>query len=593
LLLGYLCQVRAATPVSGTILDDHWTEASSPYLVTGDILVARLTIDAAVQVLVQGDYVIEVAGILTVNGTSDSKVIFTRTNGTWRGIYFNNSDPSSVLRYAVVSHANSSAINIANSLPRLQNCEITGNTKTGGGAGILATITTGELLLEGCTVANNFSTGNGAGVFANVGSGILRMTYCTISNNISDPSGAGNPLGGGVYVNGNSVLKRCVIAGNTCSSWQTGTASYARGGGIYYASGSSLLENCWITNNYANAVFHWSGVAGSPHGDGGGIYLKGGVLATRNTIVAFNRVRASGGGGSGNFVDGSGLYVYSGTAGFTNCTFAYNSGAEAVRREGGIANVMNSILYFNNGGGTQTAGTVTIAYSDVQNYASGTNNIDRHPIFQSETELMIVPGSPCIDAGNPDPAHYDVCFFGNFSLGTMTNDMGAHGGPGACGWSCPCISFPSQPRSLVKCVGQDAEFSVVVDSSGPATYQWYFNTNTPIPDATNSTLLLSSVQLANAGTYHVVVSNPFCTSSSIFASLRITRVHSSIDLYPGIWFTNLVIGQIYEVQSTSDIAQTSDWLPLGTFIASDPAQLWFDREPARWPTRFYKLLAKP
>ena len=41
--------------------------------------------------------------------------------------------------------------------------------------------------------------------------------------------------------------------------------------------------------------------------------------------------------------------------------------------------------------------------------------------------------SPCIDAGNPDPQHNDVCL--PPSLGTVRNDMGAHGGPSACEWT--------------------------------------------------------------------------------------------------------------------------------------------------------------
>ncbi|MHA2100651.1 MAG: choice-of-anchor D domain-containing protein, partial [Candidatus Kariarchaeaceae archaeon] len=41
-------------------------------------------------------------------------------------------------------------------------------------------------------------------------------------------------------------------------------------------------------------------------------------------------------------------------------------------------------------------------------------------------------GSQCIDAGDPDSSYNDVCF--PPSLGTERNDMGAHGGPGGCGW---------------------------------------------------------------------------------------------------------------------------------------------------------------
>jgi hypothetical protein len=168
--------------------------------------------------------------------------------------------------------------------------------------------------------------------------------------------------------------------------------------------------------------------------------------------------------------------------------------------------------------------------------------------------------------------------------------MGAYGGPGAAAWCCACIAFLSQPRSLVKCVGQDAEFSVVVDSSGPETYQWYFNTNTPIPGATSPTLHLTSVQTNNVGMYHVVVANQFCTSNSFFASLLVTRISSVVDLYPGIWFTNLTSNGTYEVHYAYDATQTNGWTPLATFTATNSTQFWYDPEPARNPTRFYKVI---
>jgi hypothetical protein len=45
---------------------------------------------------------------------------------------------------------------------------------------------------------------------------------------------------------------------------------------------------------------------------------------------------------------------------------------------------------------------------------------------------MIAPGSPCTDRGHPAPEYEDAC--SPPSLGTARNDVGAHGGPGACSW---------------------------------------------------------------------------------------------------------------------------------------------------------------
>jgi pectate lyase len=67
--------------------------------------------------------------------------------------------------------------------------------------------------------------------------------------------------------------------------------------------------------------------------------------------------------------------------------------------------------------------------------------------------------------------------------------------------------------SLVVTTGQNASFTVFAGGSAPVTYQWYFNTNTPIADATNTILTLTSIQSTNVGTYTLVASNSVGTVS--------------------------------------------------------------------------------
>jgi len=60
------------------------------------------------------------------------------------------------------------------------------------------------------------------------------------------------------------------------------------------------------------------------------------------------------------------------------------------------------------------------------------NNIYQNPLLAEATNYTLVPNSPCIDAGSPDPAYLDGCF--PPSQGTTVNDIGIYGGPFACGW---------------------------------------------------------------------------------------------------------------------------------------------------------------
>jgi hypothetical protein len=68
--------------------------------------------------------------------------------------------------------------------------------------------------------------------------------------------------------------------------------------------------------------------------------------------------------------------------------------------------------------------------------------------------------------------------------------------------------------------GSNATFTVGVNGSGPFGFQWNYDNN-PISNATNSSLTLSNVQPANAGSYSVLVSSAF---GSVLSSNAILTV---------------------------------------------------------------------
>ena len=77
----------------------------------------------------------------------------------------------------------------------------------------------------------------------------------------------------------------------------------------------------------------------------------------------------------------------------------------------------------------------------------------------------------------------------------------------------------SQPQSQTNRAGTTATFTVTATGTAPG-YQWYQGA-TPIGGATNAALTLLNVQDANAGSYHVVLSNAAGTVTSSDATLTV------------------------------------------------------------------------
>ena len=115
----------------------------------------------------------------------------------------------------------------------------------------------------------------------------------------------------------------------------------------------------------------------------------------------------------------------------------------------------------------------------------------------------------------------------------------------------------------------------------------------PIPNGTNSQLLLSSIQFTNAGLYSVVVSNPFGSVTNAPAQVVVNPAGVSLGIYPGVTITG-TIGYIYTIQRTPDLANTNSWVTLTNLTLSQPVQIWVDTsadasKPGN-PRYFYRVL---
>jgi hypothetical protein len=81
-------------------------------------------------------------------------------------------------------------------------------------------------------------------------------------------------------------------------------------------------------------------------------------------------------------------------------------------------------------------------------------------------------------------------------------------------------AITTQPTNQTVYIGGTANFGVTASGTLPLSYQWNFN-QTNIVNATNATLVLTSVQLNQAGNYMVLVSNPV---NSILSSNAVLTV---------------------------------------------------------------------
>lgn len=436
-ILVYVTPVLADTTfVSGTIVSQNWTASGSPYIVTGDILVAGLTINPGVTVRFAGNFVFEVAGVLNAAGTEQSPIFFTTAGNvvSWKGILFQNSNPGSSMLWCIIVKSNNSGIRIIESFPNLSHCVIRNNQSAVSGGGLKISITLpGELTLNDCEISSNMTPSSyptppshGGGIWVFASNGTVRFVRCKIENN-EVSMGDGNVDGGGARISGNVQFIQTVILRNkvTANDGIPGGSSTARGGGVYIDSGTVTFANCIISENRVSGYAPGGMSGNSGYAYGGGIYINNGVVKFLNSIIARDTAIAS----HGN--QGGGIYTNSGQTIIENTTLVWNNIHAIYKISTANVSAVNSIVYFNNNSSSQFSGTVPVTYSDVQGGYTGAGNINFNPVFNSSFQIVL--GSPCIDAGSPDTSYNDVCF--PPSLGTARNDMGAHGGPGACNWN--------------------------------------------------------------------------------------------------------------------------------------------------------------
>jgi hypothetical protein len=243
------------------------------------------------------------------------------------------------------------AIGNSQSSPTLTGCAFTANTARNHGGGIYNDA--GTPILKNCTFSDNTAFA-GAGIDNKNSNAIL--TDCTFNGNSTEEYGAS--------INNRESspqITRCIFFGNIAHDFG--------GGGVCNWSSSPTIRNCLFYENVSSEE-------------------GGAIMNNRSALVLFNCTFF------GNMADrgGNALAFYSylndppSSMQVTNCIF-WDGGDEIWKNE-------------------ET--DISITYSDIWGDWAGVGNINADPLFVdiAVDDYHLLPGSPCLDAG--DPAYVPV-----------------------------------------------------------------------------------------------------------------------------------------------------------------------------------------
>ena len=331
------------------------------------------TIQAAIDVAIDGDTVVIAPGTYTGEGNRD-------IDPRGKAVTIRSIDPDdpAVVRATVI------------------NCQ---GTKTVAHRGFKFQNGEGpNCVLAGLTIINGYANSkagyDGGGIYCLYSSPTI--TKCIIADCSADLNG------GGIYcLRCDPIIINCTITGNVAHSEGGGIGcSRSRG-----AASNPLIANCTISNNIAryggaiaraaqNSKIINGTIAdnSTSNGYGGGLYCCDAQI--NNCVITGNSSPSS---------EGSGLFQCTGP--ITNSTLIYNTGDGTVSQCPGP--FTNCIIWGNpNDAILMSVPDVVINYSCIQGWnpeGPGTGNTGANPKFLLDIQPYLSPDSPCIDAGTNFP----------------------------------------------------------------------------------------------------------------------------------------------------------------------------------------------
>jgi hypothetical protein len=295
--------LQAQTNVSGVIsANTTWTKASSPYIVTGNILVnsgITLSIEPGVAIKVNGNYYIKIEGVLDAVGSSNSKISFETnlpnstdtSKNSWNGIQIRPTGGSVInndltyssgtrIKYVVIKNA-SKGIYVYSTGTYIANTEFTNNN-----IGIEFR-SSNNVLIDNCTFINNiYGTYTEYESYGSDVTSAIQNTY--IQNSIFN----NNTIGNYFFLN-QREFKNLNVNNNIYKQNQTGVIFSGGGYGCRVFSASIRYNN--FIDNSTNGL-----EIGQIYGEGSGTGLPNyPLIVEKNTFVRNSVLWNYGGGISG------------------------------------------------------------------------------------------------------------------------------------------------------------------------------------------------------------------------------------------------------------------------------------------------------
>lgn len=256
---------------------------------------------------------------------------------------------------------------------RLYSSGITGGIGDGGGGICLSHVygTVASCLITNNALPNSSGWGAvaGAGVFAS--QSVLVMTNCLVKGNSTDAWYPENCYAAGIFSDTVGTFVNCTIVSNTSSVGGTsyGDGQHAYGGGLY-VNGNTTIRNCLIAGNDAKST---ATTGKTPHGDAA--YVAGGTVEFQNCTVVSNHPSPH----------ARGADSYTGGLG--------------IERGGGTVNIINSILWGNGDDLVGTIASLRHSDIEDGDIGTNCIAADPQFVSLPVYNLRLRKTSPCINTG--------------------------------------------------------------------------------------------------------------------------------------------------------------------------------------------------